>query len=380
MMKTPPASLSRRDLWSIALISFIVLIVEAALIPTMNVSDPQYRSWDSQQYIAMAKGSSDTTKLTAPFCWRILVPAAVRLLPWSAEQSYYMLTCASLFAAAIGLLFFSLGEGLSKFESAAIVILFLFHRWITGYLLFDYALVDPEALACLIIILWLAERKTPLIVMIPLLILGMMCKEQIIIAGVYLSVKYWKDETHKQEKYFYLVLPTAACLLVYAALRLIIVPSGNYGIGQQLVHRFTSLDPVGYFNYTARQWLIFLYDAIVGSLGAVLILILASGKNFFRQLWERPEFLILLALVAMQLLVAWNLERLLVYAFPFVAVLSVKGLRTASWNRRISPGVILWIAVAIQILHFIQFLLAAHGYNVFSIKQIILLSPAPRLF
>ena len=363
-------------------LALFVIALETFLITPMKTANPAYDTCDCRRYIALAQGGPEQYASEAPFCWRILIPAVVRMIPMVPERAFHLLTIASLIAAAILFLLYCRARDLSTNEIAAALCFFLFSRWITGRLLFEYALVDAEALVFILLIFWLSEIQAPRAITYGSLVIGVLCKELVIVAGVYVALREWSRARPMSERITMGILPIILPLAVLLTLHLTIKPGNNYSLFTELRHRMTSTDPIllGYFHYTARQWGTFVYDATFGTWGAIALLVIMLGRKFFRRLVSRIESATVVCIIFIQPLVAWNLERLLIFAFPIIVVTCIEGLRDISWRKGPRPSILLWSWVALQSLMFLHFLLFARGIVTPSLRNILFGTITLRLF
>ena len=378
-MKQLSFSLLPRGFIVLPALASVVIVIEAFLITPMNTADPAYDIWDCRRYISLAQGAPERYTSEAPFCWRVLVPAVVRTLPLSPDRAFYLLTIASLMAGSVLFLLYCRAKGLTSNEIAAAICFFLFSRWITGYLLFDFALVDAEALVFILLILWLSEIKAPRAFLLSVLAVGMLCKEQVLIAGIYLAAKELRHEEKISARIAMGLLPVILPLAVLLLLHSTITPANDYSIVSELRNRFTAADPPGFLHYTGRQWAAFVYDFTLGTWGAIALLVIFFGKKILRRLGSSPESSSVLAVVALQPLVAWNLERLLIYAFPIIVPLCIEELRDLPSRNGIKSSAVLWFSAALQALIFLHFLLSSHGIATPSVRTFLLGTMIPLL-
>jgi len=121
---------------------------------------------DQARYLAMATHpfSTDALVREPPFCWRILVPLVVYILPLPAPTGFWLLTVLALAVATLALEWFLLGLGLPPAAASAGGFAFVLLGPAVGFTLWDYMLVDPAAFALLALALGAAaHRRGPLL-------------------------------------------------------------------------------------------------------------------------------------------------------------------------------------------------------------------------
>lgn len=356
-------------LWFLCIVAVLVLLVESSLVPHMNIADPAYQNWDCRRYVAAASNPESSLAHEGPYCWRLLVPTLVRALPLSPDKGFYVLTFLSLLCATILLFLYSNSQGLYTGETIAVLTFFLFSRWTTGYLLFDFALVDATAFSFILLILWLTDIRAKPPLVLAAIALGCLVKEQILAAAIYASVKYVRESKTGFKGLFVAALPFTTGLVVLALVRTLVPSSNNYSLLSEVVGRFTSTNPPGYFHLSTQEYGIFAYDTTFSTWGAVLPLVLVGFWTHRQHLRETPEKTVFLLLVFAQLLVARNVERLLIYAFPVCFILAATNVWTASPTKTKFFQVCLWGTVILQFLLYVRFILNVHGFEIRSLRE-----------
>ena len=103
----------------------VVLVFVLALLVRhhgqLPYPDEEYADWDHIRYVAMAEHPFSLGPLTQnpPFAWRILAPLLVHLLPLPPLLGFWILTLAGLIGAALSLVWFLNGLGLSALPAMA---------------------------------------------------------------------------------------------------------------------------------------------------------------------------------------------------------------------------------------------------------------------
>ncbi len=145
-------------------ITFIILLTSILLnlllitIEVLIYGHPNFfRNWDHKKYIAMTQNPFSITE--APFCRRILVPLIVYILPFEFEVGFFLVAHLSLIGSAV-LVYLTLKE--MKFSLSLCFagwMLFLSMSWITGFLLFDFWLIDCLAFFFIVLIFYYNYTK-----------------------------------------------------------------------------------------------------------------------------------------------------------------------------------------------------------------------------
>ncbi len=337
----------------------------------MDVHDLKYAAWDSQRYLAAAHATNSSFAAQAPYCWRLLVPQLISIPPGSPEGNFYILTIFSLFSTCLFLALYCRSLNLGSWEMYAVVLLFLFSRWTTGYLLFDYALVDGPAFAFIVLILWLTERRASLPLILAAVVVGTLVKEQVLLAAMYSSIAIFFRRRREQESLLPALVPLGSFLLVEFLLRIIIHPVNDYSLLREVAERFSSQQPVGYFHYSPAMLVGFAYDITIGTWAASVPLIaygIWDGLKTSSFGWKHSAYI---ALAYGQLLAAWNIERLTIYAFPILLIVAVASVSRLSQDRQRLKHMLLGSTVALQLLVYVRALLNMNGYSVAGVRHVL---------
>src|SRR5829696_8644803 len=284
----------------------------------LTSDNPRYGTeGDHHHYRAMAEG--DALSYTyAPFNRRVLTPLIVKALPLDAEEGFYALTFLSGAATGVALFYALSRMGLGGVLSLAGMFAFFSLGWATQFQVWDFWLADPLSFLLLALCVWaVAARRDALFA--ALLVLAALNKEVGIFA---LALFYGLRATgpldfRVMSRTVFVGLPA---LLVLVGLRLGIPAEEPYYYSYLITHvvpkrleEMTFPEPLGtYYLWTF---------GLVGGLLPLLSLASKEGRTMVVRL------LPFVLLVYAQLLFAYDTERLLVFAFPAVAILLALGLK-----------------------------------------------------
>ena len=346
-------------------VALLVVRTDLKTIGTAAFADP---GWDRHLYIEMARRGPFDFRL-APYCWRILEPALAASLPLGLQASFMTVTFAAL--AGLGVAIYGLVRTAGFSPSHAVVALLLFFSlgWGPKFVVSDFWV--PDALGTLFVVLALifALRKRPVETAITLAA-GVLAKESVLfVAPLFYTLHARSLVDWRQLRTALLVVAPAVVVLV--ALRLLI-PAANGDAAYTatmppVISRFPELfPPYSYADrfkeiaresrWAHRSWADF--DTFFTDPFGIAVLALALIG-----IVRKPLFAARLApfvvLVYSQLLFATDTQRLIVLAFPALALLAMPGLdAVASWLR-VRPVVFLPAALAL----FALVLVSRHQYG-----------------
>src|SRR5215207_1227542 len=292
----------------------------------LTSDNPRYGTeGDHHHYRAMAEGDSLSYPY-APFNRRVLTPLIVKALPLDAEEGFYALTFLCVAATGVALFYALSRMGLGGALSLAGMFAFFSLGRAAEYSLRNFWLTDPLSFLLLALCVWaLASRRDVLFA--ALLVLAALNKE----AGVFaLALFYGLRATGPLDFRVMgrIVLVGLPALLVLVGLRLGIPAEEPYYYSYLITHvvpkrleEMTFPEPFGtYYLWTF---------GLVGGLLPLLSLASKEGRTMAVRL------LPFVLLVYAQLLFAYDTGRLLVFAFPAVAILLALGLRVLAKAARV---------------------------------------------
>jgi len=162
--------------WALVAVTATVLIFLLVLkVDRITVDHPRFaQGGDHLSYYAMAADPSE--KIWAPFCYRILVPGLVRILPFSVESGFFLQTLIFLWSSGM-VLFLVLRElGENRFFAWLGVVLFFGLNWAGKFTIWDFWLTDP-ALFFFGITAFYATLKNHIGVLVLVITMGVLAKE-----------------------------------------------------------------------------------------------------------------------------------------------------------------------------------------------------------
>src|SRR5215212_3585493 len=322
-------------------ISALALSLTAACafwIKPMTSDDPRYGTegshaqplGDHHRYRAMAEGDALSYPY-APYNRRVLTPLIVKALPLDAEEGFYALTFLSVAATGVALFYALSRMGLGGALSLAGMFTFFSLGWGPAYSLRNFWLIDPLSFLLLALCVWaVAARRDALFA--ALLVLAALNKE----AGIFALALFYGLRATGPLDFRVMgrtVLVGLPALLVLYGLRLGIPAGGQtpYYFSWQLM----DVVPKRLEKMTFPEAFGEYYLWTFGLVGGLLPLLSLASKEGRRMAVRLLPFVLL---VYAQLLFARDTERLLVFAFPAVAILLALGLKVlakVAWVREV---------------------------------------------
>ena len=297
----------------------------------MTSDDPRYAAeGDHHRYRAMAEGDALSYPY-APYNRRVLTPLIVKALPLDAEEGFYALTFLSVAATGVALFYALSRMGLGGALSLAGMFTFFSLGWGPEYFLMNIWMIDPLSFLLLALCVWaVAARRDALFA--ALLVLAALNKE----AGIFALALFYGLRATGPLDFRVMgrtVLVGLPALLVLFGLRLGIPAGGQtpYYFSWQLM----DVVPKRLEKMTFPEAFGEYYLWTFGLVGGLLPLLSLASKEGRRMAVRLLPFVLL---VYSQLLFAQDTERLLVFAFPAVAILLALGLKVlakVAWVREV---------------------------------------------
>jgi len=305
-----------------ALLPVLVVVIVALVVHWHDGYVPVERGCcsDHSYYLAMAGGlpRHPEAARTPPFDYRILTPLIVRVSPLSPTAGFHALTLAALIGAAALLWQLLRTLGFAAGAAAGGVVLAGSLYWLVEWPQMDYALVDPLSFflaALFMLALYRGVGPLPLAAIATLAVLN---KEVGLILLPPAALYLWRTQR---------LTPRAALALAGAPvvavvlLRLLVPSDAGYhpldALHAALAHRY------GSWSRAFHD----LPDYFVPTWGPVLFVLAAQPRSLIRFVRRFPELALLYPLAHLQLLVATDTERLLVFAYLAVIPAVVFALR-----------------------------------------------------
>jgi hypothetical protein len=254
----------------------------------------------------------------APWCFRVLpsliVHEIIAILPISAEAGFWLLTIASLAVATGATMWFLQGLGLATGPAVAGGLAFVVLGPATGFTLFDYALVDPEAFALLALVCASVVHRRGVLLFISLALLA--ATKEMYVLGIIFAV-VWSLEHRDWRMAGWAGAATAACMGIQAALHHWLVFPAN---PHETVTEFKWVLRTIYHNP-----LFLLGRAIATTVGTWNILLPFAALQLIHQprIWRSWAFSLVLVAASLEPFVSGDVERLVVDAFPIMIAASV---------------------------------------------------------
>jgi hypothetical protein len=330
--------MTRRDATLGAAAALVALAANVAVIAWALGAPPHrprdVRELDHRRYIAMAEAPPGRAVAAGaaerPFCYRVLVPAVVRVLAGGDSArlhvAFWGTTMLFLWAFLFALFAWLREQGLSALEALAGVALAGLTPGAVRWYAYQYWMPDPACLLLVTLGLVLARRrKGPLLALVS--VAGFLTRETFALVPLWATLR-WTREDGLFRGLRRSALSFAPGLLAWVAVRAAIVPAGGSTLAEAAAEMLA---------FRARHLLDNqLYFASLGSFGVLVPLVLLRGRaRLARALRTRYEDAALLAAAYASLAFANNTDRLLVYALP---VLLPPALRSAAglWPRAAS--------------------------------------------
>jgi hypothetical protein len=287
---------------------------------------------DHHMYLFMADHPIGDLHL-APWGWRILEPGLVGLFPGSSQLGFQAVCLLSLCVAATCVYRICRRLGFDGRLASAGLLLFVSLSFATKYVMFDFWLTDPLAFAFVALaVLFAIEQQA--VAFAVCLAVGVLAKESVIFAAPLLYT-FGAERPYDRRALWRVSAATAPALLVLLVVRLAI-PAWNgqaYALGlpgpiaanARTVPDYSALAVARQVLAARAADLTATLAHAISAFGMLVGVLPFLGGRRARSLALR--FAPFLILVALQLVFAYNTQRLLVMAFPAMIALAVCGLR-----------------------------------------------------
>lgn len=345
--RLPPTAVAAVGLTSLVLVTLLWVRTEK-LLP----SDPLFVfPGDHHIYLFMSEHRLGGFHV-APWCWRILVPLTVRLLPFSTIAGFHLIAFVSLWAAGIGTYLICRKLGFRPEVAALGTLLFYGLSFAAKWNVFDFWLTDAAAFAFLAaaVAFLLSGRDVGFAVCLGL---GVLAKESVIFA-LPLYYMFRKERPLDRDAAVRMLLVGLPAIAALVAVR-IGIPAWNSNLAYtQALPKPIAANARTVSDYSLVAVARNIISKRLATLGPTLVRtasaygLLAGILPFLggrRALRMAARFSPFLALVYGQLLFALNTERLLVLAFPAVIPLALCGVENLR-DRGVSFGALTAAAAA----------------------------------
>jgi hypothetical protein len=283
---------------------------------------------DHQRYLAMAGDGSQPEEAgkEKPFAYRVLSPAIVRALPFSETTGFHILTVVSLTASA--LLFFLLLRtlGFDDFGAAGGVLLFGGLYWLVEFSQVDFAVVDPLTFMFFAAVPLALYKRLPLALTAALIAVAVANRESALMLVPVALVYLWRTGRLDWRAALPVLFFPA---ITFVCLRLAVPTEGGQGPVEAL--REVVADRYG----SVKSAFVHLRTQLLPTWGPMLLVLAARPRDLIRFLRLRPELGVLALGAWAQLLIAYDIGRLLMVAYVAVVPAVLYCLREALPMRRL---------------------------------------------
>jgi hypothetical protein len=298
--------------------------------PRASLPPPIYFQHDQQHYLEMAN-TGTTPQVPAPFAWRVLPPAIVRIAGLPADRGFHALTLISLALIPPTIAIMLAAAGVSTPSALILGVVSALAPPTTGYLSWDY--IRPDGLSLLLIAAssWAAIRGRPPLFIVAIVALSL-TKETWVIAAAFAVMwsrarapGFWK----------WAVAGTLLALLAAVSLRLALPAPQSYSWIANLRDLYWPLDP----RTIARRLL--LATASTWTVLTPLAVFAIARRRRDPRAWAVA---VPLAIATAQILVAIDTQRLVAAALPFVLLACAWDIDRLEPQFRVVAGAALAIA------------------------------------
>jgi len=340
----------KNELAITAILAAVLILLLVLKVDRITMDNPQFLLGDNLNYYGMA--ADEPGPHPAPFCYRILVPSLVKVLPFSLETGFFLQTLFFIWGSAI-ILFLVLRElGENRFFALSGMVLYLGLNWAAKFTIWDFWLTDA-ALFFFGISAFYATVRNNLAALVIVVTLGVMAKEAMLFAlPLYYGyhARKFLDWRLAGKTFLAGLIPLGLVL----TLRALIPYSNHYDLPvlfRELGIPRVTTDLVGN-----------IWGGTTGTWGVMVLLLAILGIR--REPRLRRAALFFLPFVYLQPMFAKNLDRLLVFGFVIVIPLAVAGLRWFAAKYQLAA----WMTIGYVALPFL-FLLWKTGYMSASREQ-----------
>jgi hypothetical protein len=198
----------------------------------IDFASPLFADWDLHSYRLMAIASPHLAEdAIAPFCYRLLGPYLVGLLPLPDPLAFWLLN--SLACLALALLFFQflIDQKIRSDVAVLTVLLFTCNRYFFGFFAWDPFQIDDVLVLICILLCFSFLFKGRWVAFTACLALGCLTREVVLVAIPVSFFFLWERGKLRQD-YQKMILATASALAVFILVR-IFVDADHASIGIQ---------------------------------------------------------------------------------------------------------------------------------------------------
>jgi hypothetical protein len=376
----PP--LHRRRLAQIAAFSLVCTTLLWFRTDHLTARSPQFAlPWDHHMYIFMARHGPFGFHV-APYCWRVLAPAVVWASPFGVRTGFEVLTFTAIWIAGVAVWFACERLRFRPALAAAGMLLYFSLGYATKWLLFDFWLTDPLEILLVVVAVLLARSGRDVAFTV-CLVVGVLAKESVIFAA---PLFYTLPAHRPWDRRLAL---RAVAVTIPAVATLVALHLGIHQMNNDPAYLRTLPAPIRHEAIRHYTYGAVLHDTVfrrfhhlgrtlagaVGAFGLLVPLLALVGLR-------RPEarsfalrILPFLVLGYVQLLFAYNTERLLVPGLAVVIPLAVWGVREL-----LELGAETWAVLALPGVFFAMQLVGTHEWEpIWPIQLAVIVAFAPIL-
>jgi len=360
-----PSEGRTRHLFEIGALSLVCTTVLWFRTDHLTPVSPQFAlPWDHHKYIFMAQHGPFGFHV-APYCWRVLAPALVWAPPFGVRTGFEVLAFAVIWITGVAVWFLCERLGFRPALAAAGMLLYFSLGYATKWLLFDFWLTDPLAILLVVVAVLLA-RSGRGVAFAVCLVVGVLAKESVIFAA---PLFYTLQARRPWDRRLAL---RAAAVTLPAAAALVALHLGIHEMNNDPAYLRTLPGPscreaIRHYTYgavlhdTVLRRFHHLGPTLVGAVGAFGLLVPLLALLGLRRPEARSfavQALPFLVLDYVQLLFAYNTERLLVLGLAVVIPLAVWGL-----SELLELGAWPWTVLALAGVFFAMQLVGTHQWE-----------------
>lgn len=339
-------------------ISLLALMIVLALRLTTSIPPALAGcAYDGEFYGAMAAPlSSDAWHVyQAPWCWRVLTPYFISLLPWPVFESFL---ASNLVFNWLNLVLVGwLAQRVCSSRSAGVGAMLLYAGvfWSIKFSFYCPCYIDVQTQTVFLGALCLMELKRYR-ALVFFIALGALQKESALLLAPVAAVQHYSVKHDRKAALLYLVLILAAAAAALALVRVSIAPVNQYlsegAFRQQLAADLQSL-----FELRAR-----IFTNVTSGLGLLWLIVIWRARALADFIRKNPHWAALILLGILPLFAGTDKGRFFLYMLPAITILAVAGIKPIL--ERLERGerrVVIWAALTLVIHFYIGHLLTATG-------------------
>jgi hypothetical protein len=185
-----------------------------------------YAHWDLVHYKAMAEAAPKlATEVPQPFCFRILGPYFVGLLPLSVSSGFYLLSIVASLVLVIVFYFFLCYQQVDPYVASLATVLFAFNRYLFGLSIWDYFQLNDILALIFLVLLFFATYRFQWKMCSIILSVGMLARETVLM--MIPTAFAFLYERQRQDQLKWLALATVPGILMFVGVRTLVPFEGG---------------------------------------------------------------------------------------------------------------------------------------------------------